>query len=53
VAQKELAMPEPLVPNDETTEAMQAARRGDLNKAGSPEELLASLNEDELSDVLP
>jgi DNA-damage-inducible protein J len=35
---------EPLVPNAETIEAMKAARRGDLTKVGSPEELLASLN---------
>jgi DNA-damage-inducible protein J len=35
---------EPLVPNAETIEAMKAARRGDLTKVHSPEELLASLN---------
>ncbi len=34
---KEKALPfEPLVPNDETIEAMKAARRGELVKAGSP-----------------
>jgi DNA-damage-inducible protein J len=35
---------EPLVPNAETIEAMKAARRGDLEKVGSREKLLASLN---------
>jgi DNA-damage-inducible protein J len=45
---KEKALPfEPLVPNDETIEAMKAARRGELVTAGSPDELLASLNEDD------
>jgi DNA-damage-inducible protein J len=43
----EKALPfEPLVPNDETIEAMKAARRGELTIAGPPEELLASLDED-------
>ena len=45
---KEKALPfEPLVPNDETIEAMKAALRGELVSAGSPDELLASLNEDD------
>lgn len=45
---KEKALPfEPLVPNDETIEAMKAARRGELVTAGSPKQLLASLNEDD------
>jgi DNA-damage-inducible protein J len=35
---------EPLTPNAETIEAMKAARRGELTTAGSPDELLASLN---------
>ena len=35
---------EPLIPNAETVEAMKAARRGELVKAGSPENLLESLN---------
>jgi len=35
---------EPLVPNPETIEAMKAARRGEVTRAGSPEELLQSLN---------
>jgi DNA-damage-inducible protein J len=44
---KEKALPfEPLVPNEETIAAMKAARRGELTTAGSPAELLASLNED-------
>jgi DNA-damage-inducible protein J len=42
---KEKALPfEPLVPNDETIEAMKAARRGELTRVDSPEALLASLN---------
>jgi DNA-damage-inducible protein J len=45
---KEKALPfEPLVPNADTIEAMKAARRGELVTVGSPEELLASLNEDD------
>ena len=44
---KEKALPfEPLVPNNETIEAMKAARRGEMASAGSPDELVASLNED-------
>lgn len=44
---KEKALPfEPLVPNEETIEAMKAARRGELTVAGSPSALLASLNAD-------
>jgi DNA-damage-inducible protein J len=38
---------EPLVPNVETIEAMKAARRGEVVKAGSPDKLLASLNADD------
>jgi DNA-damage-inducible protein J len=45
---KEKALPfEPLVPNAETIEAMKAARRGEVVTAGSPEKLVASLNEDD------
>jgi DNA-damage-inducible protein J len=45
---KEKALPfEPLVPNEETIEAMKAARRGELTEVGSPERLVASLNEDD------
>jgi DNA-damage-inducible protein J len=45
---KEKALPfEPLVPNADTIEAMKAARRGELVTVSSPEELLASLNEDD------
>src|SRR2546423_1882274 len=44
----EKALPfEPLVPNSETIEAMRAARRGDLITAGSPDELIATLNADD------
>lgn len=41
----EKALPfEPLVPNAQTIEAMQAARRGELVNVGAPAHLLASLN---------
>jgi DNA-damage-inducible protein J len=44
----EKALPfEPLVPNAETIEAMKAAKRGELIAVGSPDRLLASLNEDD------
>ena len=44
---RERALPfEPLVPNEETIEAMKAARRGELVTVGSPRELLTSLNAD-------
>jgi DNA-damage-inducible protein J len=44
---KEKALPfEPLVPNEETVEAMKAARRGELTTAGSPDKLIAGLNAD-------
>lgn len=35
---------EPLVPNAETVEAMKAAQRGELVRAGKPDKLLGSLN---------
>lgn len=35
---------EPLKPNDETVEAMKAARRGELTEVGDPAKLLRSLN---------
>ncbi len=38
---------EPLVPNEETIKAMNAARRGDLGTAGSWDSLLADLNADD------
>ena len=38
---------EPLVPNAETVEAMQAARRGDVAEVGGPEDLIADLNADD------
>ncbi|MDD2754433.1 MAG: type II toxin-antitoxin system RelB/DinJ family antitoxin [Methanothrix sp.] len=42
---KEKALPfEPLIPNDETIEAMKAARRGELTTAGTPDRLLEKLN---------
>jgi DNA-damage-inducible protein J len=41
----EKALPfEPLVPNADTVEAMNAARRGELVEVGKPEKLLGSLN---------
>jgi DNA-damage-inducible protein J len=41
----EKALPfEPLNPNAETIEAMKAARRGELVRAGKPRNLLRSLN---------
>ena len=42
---KEKTLPfEPLVPSDETIEAMKAARRGELVTAGAPDRLLENLN---------
>jgi len=42
---KEKALPfEPLVPNDETIEAMRAARRGELTTVGTTKRLLEKLN---------
>ena len=38
---------EPLVPNDETIEAMRAARRGEVITVGSVEDLMADLNADD------
>ncbi|MDD9992362.1 MAG: type II toxin-antitoxin system RelB/DinJ family antitoxin [Rhodospirillales bacterium] len=38
---------EPLVPNDETIEAMKAARRGDLIAVGGVADLMADLNADD------
>jgi DNA-damage-inducible protein J len=44
---KEKALPfEPLIPNEETIEAMKAAQRGELTTIGPAEKLIASLNED-------
>ena len=34
---------DPIVPNAETIEAMQAVRKGDTRKVGTPENLLADL----------
>lgn len=42
---REKALPfDPLIPNEETIEAMKAARRGELTTVGDPEGLLASLD---------
>jgi DNA-damage-inducible protein J len=44
----EKALPfQPLIPNDETVEAMKAARRGELTTADGPKNLLNRLNEDD------
>lgn len=44
----ERALPfDPLIPNAETVEAMKAARRGELVKVGSVEDLLADLHADD------
>ena len=46
----ERALPfDPLTPNEETVEAMKAARRGDLVKVGSIDELIADLHADDSS----
>jgi DNA-damage-inducible protein J len=45
---RERALPfQPLIPNDETIEAMKAARRGELETADSPQNLLHRLNADD------
>lgn len=45
---KERALPfQPLIPNDETIDAMKAARRGELETAESPRNLLDRLNADD------
>ena len=45
---KERALPfQPLAPNDETIEAMKAARRGELQTTDGPQNLLARLNADD------
>jgi len=46
VAEKALPF-EPLIPNEETIEAIKAARRGELKTAGSVNNLLQELNEDD------
>ncbi len=38
---------DPLVPNEETIEAMKAARRGDLVEVGGVDALMADLNADD------
>jgi DNA-damage-inducible protein J len=47
IAKGKMPLVGPLVPNAETIEAMNAARRGELVIVGSPEELVPSLNEDD------
>jgi len=44
IAKDKVRPSEPLAPNAETIEAMQAARRGGLVVAGSPDKLLGRLN---------
>jgi len=45
---REKALPfEPLIPNEETIEAIRAARRGELTTVGTVEELFASLDADD------
>jgi len=45
---KERALPfQPLIPNDETIEAMKAARRGELTAVDRPETLIDRLNADD------
>ena len=46
VAEKQLPF-DPLIPNAETIEAMQAARRGDTKKVKTQEDLLADLHADD------
>lgn len=46
VAEKALPF-EPLIPNEETIEAIKAARRGELKTAGSMNNLFQKLNEDD------
>lgn len=44
----ERALPfDPLIPNDETIEAMKAARRGELVEVGRLDDLLADLHADD------
>ena len=42
---------EPLVPNDETIEAVKAARRGELVVVGDIDGLMADLNADDQADL--
>jgi DNA-damage-inducible protein J len=45
---RDKALPfEPLVPNEETIEAIKAVRRGEVTRVGSVDELFASLNADD------
>lgn len=45
---RDKALPfEPLVPNEKTIDAIKAARRGELTKAGSTRKLIERLNADD------
>jgi len=45
---RDKALPfEPLVPNDKTIAAIKAARRGELTRAKSPDDLIDKLNADD------
>lgn len=45
---KEKALPfEPLIPNQETIEAMKAARQGKVKTLNNPDDLLGALDEDD------
>ena len=44
IAKKKTPPLAPLVPNQETVEAIKAARRGEPVTVGSPDKLLASIN---------
>ena len=45
---RDKALPfEPLTPNAETIDAMRAARRGELSRPASVDEVMAALNEDD------
>ena len=47
IAQDKALPFQPLIPNEETVEAMQAVRRGDVTTVHSIPELFASLNADD------
>ena len=50
---KEKVLPfEPLIPNDETIEAIKAARRGELVTVGAAENLLEKLPDDDHLDLV-
>ena len=47
IAPKKRSPFEPLVPNEETIRAMEAARRGELIDVGSVEELMADFDQND------